>query len=207
MIPPFTFVGSPRHMHEYAQDAMAYVARYGQPDLFITFTCNQAWQDVKDHLLPHQSAPKRHDIMARVFRQELLKLMDMITKHQMFGPTKCHMYSIEWQKRGLPHSHILIWLENRIRPEQIDDIISAELPDPAVDQILFGVVTKNMVHGSCGLLNPNSPCMDEKRQCTKKFTRVLSAKHRPTLMGTLSIGDANPRMVDKFLFSMADKIV
>jgi hypothetical protein len=36
---PATFTGSPRHMHEYAQDAMAYVRNYGRPHLFITFTC------------------------------------------------------------------------------------------------------------------------------------------------------------------------
>jgi len=37
---PSTFTGSPRHMHEYAQYAMAYVRLHGRPDLFITFTCN-----------------------------------------------------------------------------------------------------------------------------------------------------------------------
>ncbi|GFX77386.1 helitron_like_N domain-containing protein [Trichonephila clavipes] len=31
------YIGSPRHMHEYAQDAIAYVRLYGCPDLFITF--------------------------------------------------------------------------------------------------------------------------------------------------------------------------
>ena len=30
-----SFTGSPRHMHKYAQDAMAYVRKYGRPDLFI----------------------------------------------------------------------------------------------------------------------------------------------------------------------------
>ena len=33
---PATYIGSPRHMHEYAQDEMAYVRQYGRPDLFIT---------------------------------------------------------------------------------------------------------------------------------------------------------------------------
>lgn len=40
VILPATYNGSPRHMHEYAQDALTYVRRYGRPDLFITFTCN-----------------------------------------------------------------------------------------------------------------------------------------------------------------------
>ena len=39
---PLSYAGSPRHMHEYAQDIIAYVRLYG-PDLSITFTCNQSY--------------------------------------------------------------------------------------------------------------------------------------------------------------------
>ena len=170
---PSSFIGSPRHMHEYAQDAMAYVRLHGRPDLFITFTCNPTWSDITDLLMPHQPAHDRHDLTARVFRQKLLKLMAVITKHKVFGATRCFMYSIEWQKRGLPHAHILVWLQNRIRPEQIDSVISAELPDPEQDPILFGIVLKSMVHGPCGRLNPNSPCMNENHQCTKRYPRAF----------------------------------
>ncbi|XP_046681745.1 uncharacterized protein LOC124368547 [Homalodisca vitripennis] len=35
---PSSYIGSPRHMQEYIQDAMTYVRAYGRPDLFITFT-------------------------------------------------------------------------------------------------------------------------------------------------------------------------
>ena len=94
---PSTFTGSPRHMHEYAQDAMAYVRLHGRPDLFITFTCNPTWPEITSLLMPNQYASDRHDLVARVFRQKLLKLMGTITKHKLFGPTRCYMYSIEWQ--------------------------------------------------------------------------------------------------------------
>lgn len=40
IILPSSFIGSPRHMHQMYQDAMAIVRRFGKPDLFITFTCN-----------------------------------------------------------------------------------------------------------------------------------------------------------------------
>lgn len=42
---PVTYIGSPCHMHEYAQVAMTYVRHYGQPDLFITFTCNPKYKN------------------------------------------------------------------------------------------------------------------------------------------------------------------
>lgn len=126
---PATYVGSPRHMHEYAQDAMSYVRHYGTPDLFITFTCNPKWTEIRQELFPGQSPIDRHDITARVFKRKLKSLMDFIVKHRVFGETRCWMYSVEWQKRGLPHAHILIWLVERIRPNEIDYVISAEIPD------------------------------------------------------------------------------
>nr|CDJ83292.1 uncharacterized protein LOC100903664 [Haemonchus contortus] len=46
IILPSSFPGSPRAMVQSYQDAMAIVAKYGKPDLFITFTCNPAWREI-----------------------------------------------------------------------------------------------------------------------------------------------------------------
>jgi hypothetical protein len=172
VILPSTFTGSPRHMHEYTQDAMTYVRNYGRPDLFVTFTCNPKWQEIQEELFDGQAPSDRHDLLARVFRQKLIKLMNIVTKSHVFGPTRCWMYSVEWQKRGLPHAHILIWLKDKIKPDQIDNVISAELPDPQQDPRLFEIIVKNMVHGPCGSINPKSPCMKD-RKCTKRYPRQL----------------------------------
>jgi len=37
---PSTFQGSPRSLLQNYQDAMAMIAKFGKPDLFLTFTCN-----------------------------------------------------------------------------------------------------------------------------------------------------------------------
>ncbi|XP_076258595.1 uncharacterized protein LOC143195400 isoform X2 [Rhynchophorus ferrugineus] len=145
---PATYIGSPRHMHEYAQDAMSYVRHYGTADLFITFTCNPQWIEIKQELLPGKSSIDRHDITARVFRQKLKSLMNFIVKHNVFGETRCWMYSVEWQKRGLPHAHILIWLVEKIRPNEVDAVISAEIPNVQVDPGLHEMVNvQNDIHG------------------------------------------------------------
>jgi len=172
MILPSTFTGSPRHMHEYTQDAMTYVRNYGRPDLFVTFTCNPKWQEIQAELLVGQTHSDRHDLLTRVFRQKLIELMHIVSKSHVFGPARCWMYSIEWQKRGLPHAHILIWLQDKIKSDQIDSVISAELPDPQQDPRLFDIIVKNMIHGPCGSINPNSPCMKDGK-CTKRFPRQL----------------------------------
>ncbi|XP_043937508.1 uncharacterized protein LOC122810098 [Protopterus annectens] len=159
-------------MHEYVQDAIAYVHHYRRPELFITFTCNPTWDDIQQLLLPGQSPVDRNDITARVFRQKLKSLMDFMVKHEVFGSVRCWMYSVEWQKRGLPHAHIIIWLYNKITSNEIDDVICSEIPDADVDKDLHEVVMKNMIHGPCGTLNPNSPCMIDGK-CSKRCPRAL----------------------------------
>ena len=161
-------------MHEYAQDAMTYVRQYGRPDLFITFTCNPKWVEITNLLLAGQSSNDRHDITARVFKQKLKALMNFVVKYNVFGEVRCWVYSIEWQKRGLPHAHILLWMVEKIRPYEIDSIICAEILDPEADPELYEIVKKNMIHGPCGEHNRESPCMIDNK-CSKRYPRALLA--------------------------------
>ncbi|GFT80995.1 ATP-dependent DNA helicase [Trichonephila clavipes] len=119
-----------------------------------------------------QNSTDRHDLTARVFKVKVQKLVALLTKGKIFGDMKCFMYSIEWQKRGLPHMHLLLWLMEKLRPNQIDEIISAEIPNLETDRKLYDTATKNMIHGPCGALSPSSPCM-KKGKCTKKYPRGL----------------------------------
>ena len=47
------------------------------------------------------------------------------------------VYTIEFQKRGLPHVHIIIWLQpdGPRTADKIDSYISAQLPDPLLDRV------------------------------------------------------------------------
>ena len=60
----------------------------------------------------------------------------------------------------------------KIRSKCIDDDISAEIPNQLEDMELHELVLKNMIHGPCGLLNINSPCMNDK-MCSKNSPRQL----------------------------------
>lgn len=149
---------------------MTYVRHYGRPDLFITFTCNPKWKEITDALMPSQKSHDRHDIIGRVFHLKVKKLMALLNKGQLFGKVRCFIYSVEWQKRGLPHIHILLWLEQRIPPNMLNSIICAEVPDPENDPLLHEIVKSNMIHGPCGTVNANSPCMKDGK-CTKRYPR------------------------------------
>ncbi|VDP40986.1 unnamed protein product [Heligmosomoides polygyrus] len=54
--------------------------------------------------------------------------------------------------------------------DQIDQLISGELPDPDSDPELFEIVSKNMIHRPCGNLSFTSPCMQDG-VCTKRFPK------------------------------------
>ena len=55
-------------------------------------------------------------------------------------------------------------------PSDFDKIVSAEIPDPVSNPNLHTIVTRNMIHGPCGLINPASPCMDSN-VCGKNFPK------------------------------------
>ncbi|GBN46964.1 hypothetical protein AVEN_24933-1 [Araneus ventricosus] len=99
VILPSSFVNSPRYLHEYTRDEFAYIRTHGCPDLFITFTSNPTWQEIVDELLPGQKSIHRHDIVARVFRLKVKKLMSVITKGKIYGWVLRFLYSVEWQKK------------------------------------------------------------------------------------------------------------
>ncbi|XP_014784030.1 uncharacterized protein LOC106879105 [Octopus bimaculoides] len=150
---------------------MTFVRHFGHPDLFIIFTCNPKWIEIEIEPLNSQRPTDRHDLLARVFRLKLQKLMDLIKIGQVFGSVKCDMYTVEWQKRGLPHAHILLWLSSKINSNNIDSLISAELPDPVVDPDIFQIVRSNMIHGPCGYgFNIHSPCFRDSK-CMKGFLK------------------------------------
>ena len=174
---------------------MTYVRKFGRPDLFITFTCNPEWPEMKNELLPGQKSYNRHNLVSRVFHLKLKKMIDLLTKKHIFRPTQAFVYSIEWQKRGLPHAHILLWLANKVQPDSIDDIILAEIPDKQQDPILHNIVIKNIIHGPCRFYNPVSPCMKENI-CSKNTLDILFLKHKLVMTVTQPIGTDLQVMVE-----------
>ena len=185
VILPSSFEGSPRNMKERCADAMSIFAKHGSPDLFITFTANPKWQEIKDNLQPGEQASDRPDLVSRVFKLKLKSLMQDLTVHGILGQSTAFVYTIEFQKRGLPHSHILVTLRAEDRftsTERIDQIVSAEIPDSTENPRLREIVIRCMLHGPCGIANPHAPCMDDGK-CKKTFPKQLRATTAPNVNG------------------------
>ena len=88
--------------------------------------------------------------------------MHLITQKGIFGPCVAHIDANQFQKCRLPHTHILIFLEQNYKlstPAAVDEVICARWPDPITQPHLFELVKKYMLHGLCGKLNKQSSCM------------------------------------------------
>ena len=141
-------------------------------DLFITMTANPNWDKITWKLFPGQMSYDRPDIVACVFKLKKEELIDNIYKKHIFGHVVAYMYVIEFQKRSLPHIHLLVLEYNtQLRMlANIDFCITAQWPDLRTQPLLFDTVKSTMVHGPCRNLNPSAPCM-QNGHCTKGFPK------------------------------------
>ncbi|KAL6576036.1 hypothetical protein OROHE_000507 [Orobanche hederae] len=176
---PSTFTGGRRWFDQMFQDSMAICKWTGYPCLFITYTCNPKWPEITRYVESRGLRPEdRPDILCRVFKIKLDEFVSDLKDKHMFGKPKALIYMVGFQKRGLPHAHILLFLnktdEARIAGN-IDDFICAELPDEESDPELYEAVKDYMVHGPCGADNPHSPCMVNNR-CSKLFPKSYNER-------------------------------
>ncbi|KAK9665592.1 hypothetical protein RND81_14G122000 [Saponaria officinalis] len=151
VIVPSTFPGGHSYMRENYQDTMAICRWNGYPDLFITFTCNPKWPEITRYIREKGLRPEdRPDILSRVFKIKLDELLKDFKHNHIFGRPK--------GDDKFPEA------------EDVDRIISVEIPDPKVDLVLYQAVKEFMIYGPCGHSNPKSPCMIGN-QCSKHFPK------------------------------------
>ncbi|CAK8578248.1 unnamed protein product [Lathyrus sativus] len=146
---PSSYVGVRRFMDQLYYDGMTICSKMGFPDLFITFTCNLNWPAIQRVLTSlHLKAQDRPDVFSRIFKIMFDQLLSDLTKNCVLGkyPT----------------------------PEDIDKIISVEVPDPLKDPKLYNLVKIHMVHSPCGLENRNSPYMKDMK-CSKYYPKKIQS--------------------------------
>ncbi|PLW51373.1 hypothetical protein PCANC_17585 [Puccinia coronata f. sp. avenae] len=170
IILPSSYIGSPRSMIQLYQDSMAIVGCFGRPSLFITMTASPAWREIKENLYRGQVSSDRPNLGVRDFNQKLKSLMSDLLEHDLLGKVAAHVLTVEFQKRGLPHAHIMSIMEPGSvlsTPEKIDAIVTAEVPDPVAEPVLHARVSNHMMHSLC---NASTGCWEDGK-CSKNFPK------------------------------------
>ena len=181
IILPATSTGSDRWYLKQYRNAMSLVRVLGKPTLFLTCTLDTGCTEVKSYLRDGQQCYDRPDLLNRVFNAKYTDIIHDITKGNIFGKCNGYVSSVEFQKRGAPHVHIIIWLDNfQMTPYNIDNIVSAEIPVMgdigSEERVLYDLVMSKMVHGPCGCgFNNNLACRKKDiSECSKKFPREFN---------------------------------
>ncbi|GKD11655.1 DNA helicase [Tanacetum coccineum] len=176
-----SFTGGPRYMYAHYLDALAICRKLGNPQFFITFTCNVKWPEIRRYMAdyPELTVADRPDIVCRVFEQKIHAFLSFLKSEKIFGTvTACALLHLEFQKCGLSHCHPLLWVDSASKiqePEDADRVISAELPDPQIDPRSYKVVSEMMIHGPCGAINMSATYMQGDK-CTKSFPKKFTSK-------------------------------
>jgi hypothetical protein len=142
---PASFMGSRRWASEQVADSLTIAANCGKPTFFITMTCNSEWPEISSRLRAGQNFSDIPSDVVRVFKQKLCFLEQALKS--MFpnaGRIRYLIHCVEFQKRGLPHAHIVCKYDHDcVHPDDIDRVISAEMP---TEPLARELVRKLMVH-------------------------------------------------------------
>lgn len=88
------------------------------------------------------------------------------------------IHVIEFQKRGLPHAHILLIMAPEHTPQMpsnYDIYISAEISNPTTHLTAYETTKRTMIRGPCGPFNVHSPCMENG--VFKRVPETLQQSH------------------------------
>jgi hypothetical protein len=163
---PASFMGFRHWATEQIADSLTIAAHAGNPTFFITITCNSEWPEITSRLAPGQDFSDVPTDVVHIFKQKLLHLEQCLkTMFSNAGHIQYLIHSVEFQKRGLPHAHILCKYEREcIHLNDVDSVVSAEIPtDPCDKQLVHKLMTHRhpfadkpplrycqwVVHGHC----------------------------------------------------------
>ena len=163
LILPSNHKNSPAYWKRKRLDVQALLAKLGPPTLFITITVNVWCEEMKrlgfdkEHtraFIPQGDKPRaldRPDIVARVYNQFANQILrDLENNSEDIFGYECIaiVAKLEFQERNTPYHHILLWLECGVLedPEEIDKMISAELPRSESSRELRELVKRFNIH-------------------------------------------------------------
>ncbi|KAG5674477.1 hypothetical protein PVAND_004445 [Polypedilum vanderplanki] len=191
--------GSAAYWRTAFNELTAMIRNIGPPTWFITLSCNDLhWHDIIKALLIADSRPDEDPsqiiidevqrlienypvVLSRHFSRRVKAFMKYIKKNArvLGGRVIDNWWRIEFQKRGSPHLHLVVWTENAPSFETpegielIDKVVSCYYPSEQEDPELHNLVKKNQRHQhthtchknnsqNCRFAFPRQPCQQTR---------------------------------------------
>ncbi|XP_013855915.1 uncharacterized protein LOC106511716, partial [Austrofundulus limnaeus] len=217
--------GTPAYWEKTTKDLFAMVRQLGTPTFFCTFSAAEMrWPEVITAIKRQQGEEvdfeglnwsEKCDILRsnpvtamRMFdkRVEALFRDLLFSPAQPLGEIADYFYRVEFQHRGSPHIHGLIWLKGKVPVVDEDDdqtvcdfvdrYISAQLPDPDREPELHKKVSEvqkhsrnhtrtcfKSVNSGCRFGFPKPPCRRTmiSRPAENQDTEAIKEKLRPVM--------------------------
>ena len=143
------------------------IREFGPPTLFLTFSCAEYESpDITEFVRKVNDAPPKYSVAklcvedpVSVSRKYSLKFhaffREIIMKGQVLGIVDHFYWKKEYQNRGAPHYHVLLWIRDapvidRDEPDKVLDFIqeriTCSIPDEKASPELHRLVTRYQLH-------------------------------------------------------------
>uniref|UniRef100_A0A669C7Z1 ATP-dependent DNA helicase n=1 Tax=Oreochromis niloticus TaxID=8128 RepID=A0A669C7Z1_ORENI len=233
--------GTPAYWQKTTRDLFSMVRQIGTPQFFVTFSAAEMrWPEVIQAIKRQQGEEVDFEALDWSEKCEILrsnpvttmrmfdKRVEALFRDLLFSPAQPlgeiidYFYRVEFQHRGSPHIHMLLWIREKVEVDVDDDqtvcdfvdrYISAQLPDPVKQPELHKKVaelqkhSKNhtktcfkSVNSGCrfGFPKPPSTRTMIVRQDEDSDTEAAKAKLRP-LMNLLKEPEAASLTIEQIL--------
>ncbi|XP_071963919.1 uncharacterized protein [Antedon mediterranea] len=210
--------GTPPYWQATQKDVLAMVRQIGKPTFFLSFSsADLRWKEIMTTLLSQTGDQRNIDdlewadkcnllksnpvTVARMFDKRFHTFLKkvILSETQPIGKVTDYFYRIEFQMRGSPHVHMLVWVENapvfnededKKVIEFIDKYISCSVPRQFVDSEMNEIVTSVQIHSK----RHSKSCKKKGTNCRFNFPRQPSEKTfvmRPTIVDKNNDDDNN----------------
>ncbi|XP_037127750.1 uncharacterized protein LOC119134799 [Syngnathus acus] len=162
--------GTPAYWERITKDIFAMIRQLGTPTFFCTFSAAEMrWEEVITAIKAQQGEVVNFAELDWATKCEILrsnpvttmrmfdKRVEALFRDLILSPARVvdYFYRLEFQHRGSPHIHCLIWVKDAPVFEEASEgaicgfvsrYISAQLPDPEKEPALYKKVTEVQMH-------------------------------------------------------------
>ena len=159
--------GTKQFWYRQKGDVLAMIREFGCPTLFLTFSCAEYDSvEIGRYLRKVNEVAPSYPIqrlctedpisVSRKFTQKFRDFFStVLVKGQVLGEVTHYFWKKEYQSRGAPHYHLILWIRDApvigVDPEDkvtawIDKRITCHIPDEKISPELHRLVTKYQLH-------------------------------------------------------------